>query len=244
MAFIEATGISVNENPKATKPRQIESRKLFFDWLAANIHIDGITDVVRDTEFDDERYRSGGIRLKYNSFFAPLNGLKDGILLEAGFAKVTPNTPVEISSWMYDRAVAAGLIVADNRAIAIACYHPGYTLVEKLQTIVTKYRKEQEAEASPKVNFMRQYYDVYQLLQRKDIQHFIGSEEYNVHKKDWFPEIDLDVPLKEKDALLLGNPDIRSDFSRRFKASADLYYKGQPSFDEMITYIHGFLDKL
>lgn len=56
--------------------------------------------------------------------------------------------------------------VIDNRAGAVACYHPGYTLVEKLQTISTKYRKQQ-AENSLPANFIRHYYDVYCLLQEQ-----------------------------------------------------------------------------
>lgn len=66
------------------------------------------------------------------------------ILLEVGFDTVTPNEPLTISSWAYDRAAATmGLNITDNRALNIACYHPGYTFVEKLQTIITKFRREQ-----------------------------------------------------------------------------------------------------
>lgn len=56
--------LGVNENPKNTKDRSVQSRKDFYDWLADNIKIDGITSIVRDPTFDDlEHYRSGGIRL-------------------------------------------------------------------------------------------------------------------------------------------------------------------------------------
>ena len=122
------------------KPAHCESRKRFYDWLAETIQIDGIERVRRDHEFDDEKYRSGGIRLHYNNTAGPLTSLKDGILLEVGFDDVTPNTPKDISSWAYDYA-AGKVPVIDNRAKTVACYHAGYTLVEKLQTISTKYRQ-------------------------------------------------------------------------------------------------------
>ena len=64
----------------------------------------------------------------------PVDGLREGVLLEAGFAKVTPNEPKDISSWAYDYA-ADKVEIIDNRAKAVACYDPGYTLVEKLQTM-------------------------------------------------------------------------------------------------------------
>jgi hypothetical protein len=44
--------------------------------------------------------------------------------------------------------------IIDNRAKAVACYDPGYTLVETLQTISTKYRRQQERGDMP-VDFMR-----------------------------------------------------------------------------------------
>ena len=141
----------------------MESRRAFYDWLVETIAIDGITEAVRDTEFDDlHYYRSGGIRLAYNTRIGSLAGMKDGILLEVGFDAVSPNAPYTISSWAYDFA-ADKVDVIDNRAIDVACYHPGYTFVEKLQTVSTKFRKQQEDGDFP-ANFMRHYYDIFRLL--------------------------------------------------------------------------------
>jgi len=80
------------------KPQHIESRKNFYDWLAEEIAIEGIVEVVRDESFDDKKYRSGGVRLIYKSRFEELTGLKQGILLEVGFDDTTPNRALTISS--------------------------------------------------------------------------------------------------------------------------------------------------
>ncbi|MGZ3634218.1 MAG: nucleotidyl transferase AbiEii/AbiGii toxin family protein, partial [Parachlamydiaceae bacterium] len=138
------------------------SRKLFYDWLSQNIKIDGIIEIKRDTAFDDEKYRSGGIRLYYNTAHNHPGDLKEGILLEVGFDDVMPNFPKTISSWAYDYAEKK-IPIRDNRAKNVLCYHPGYTLVEKLQTISTKFRKQQ-TQGIFSENFMRHYYDVYCLL--------------------------------------------------------------------------------
>jgi hypothetical protein len=83
--------LRVNENPKNDKSKAIQSRKDFYDWLASCIQINGIESVIRDPVFDDlHLYRSGGIRLLYQSQTEPLSGMKDGILLEVGFDIVTP----------------------------------------------------------------------------------------------------------------------------------------------------------
>jgi len=85
-------------------------------------------------------------------------------LLEAGFDQVAPNRQCLITSWAYEQAVASGLEdLTDNRALDVPCYEPGYTLVEKLQTISTKYRAQQESGQMP-TNFMRHYHDVFCLL--------------------------------------------------------------------------------
>jgi hypothetical protein len=134
--------MDVNTGKNQTKPAHIKSRADFYDWLTKTIKIDGITSVERDTAVDNKDLTSAGIRLTYKNLMTPVDGLREGVLLEAGFAKVTPNEPKDISSWAYDYA-ADKVEIIDNRAKAVACYDPGYTLVEKLQTISTKYRKQQ-----------------------------------------------------------------------------------------------------
>lgn len=174
---------NINENPKNTNKNNAEKRKSFYDWLANEINISGIIKIARDIDFDDtENYRSGGIRLFYNNIFDQVEGVKEGILLEAGFDDVTPNSAISISSWAYDKAIESKVNIIDNMATEIICYHPGYTLVEKLQTIATKFRNEQ-TKSSTGVNFMRQYYDVYCLLGNEEVVNFIGTTEYTKHKE-------------------------------------------------------------
>lgn len=150
------------------KSRHIESRKRFYDWLADTIRIEGITKVIRDHAFDDDKYRSGGIRLHYDNKSDSPAALKEGILLEVGFDDTAPNQPKTISSWAYDRASESDITVADNRANNILCYLPGYTFVEKLQTVSTKFRLQQNSGAMPP-NFLRHYYDISQLLDHPDV---------------------------------------------------------------------------
>ena len=233
--------MSVKIGKNHDKPAHRESRKQFYDWLAATIQIDDIVKVERDTDFDDEKYRSGGIRLLYKNKVAPLPGLKDGILLEVGFDDVTPNHPKDISSWAYVLAVSS-VSILDNRAKAVACYHPGYTLVEKLQTISTKYRQQQKT-GSPPVNFMRHYYDVYYLLQEPTVLPFVGTPDYQAHKKKRFRPED-NPTISENEAFLLSDIATRSIYEDAYRASHDLYYKDQPDFGDILGIIQEFADRL
>ncbi|HQR89490.1 MAG: hypothetical protein B7Y81_14660 [Caulobacter sp. 32-67-35] len=224
------------------KPAHVQSRRDFYDRLAQTIVIDGITSVERDTAFDDPRqYRSAGIRLTYASINGSVEGLKDGVLLEVGFDDVAPNEPRDISSWAYDFA-ASRVEILDNRALSVACYHPGHTLVEKLQAISTKFRQQQETGAFPP-NFMRHYYDVYSLLQDPTVQAFIGTQGYLDHKDKRFPKADNPV-IAENEAFVLSDPETRATLQKAYIASSALYFRGQPAFDEILAEIAKWAPKL
>lgn len=232
---------------KEDKPNVKAARKKFYDLFANSLSINGIIEVARDHEFDDkEKYRSGGIRLFYESHTPTLEGLKDGILLEAGFDTITPNRPVDISSWIWEHLVSIGAHnnYINNTALGVKCYHPGYTLVEKLQTIIRKFRNSYKPGASDAKNFMRQYYDVYCLLGNSELQTFIGTAEYLRHKEARIKGADNQIPLKEHPALLLKDLKIRESFKNRYQATSKLYYNGQPEFEEIITRINSYLEKL
>ena len=235
----------INENPNNIKPATIESRKNFYEWLSRDITIDGIIAVERDTVFDDVKFRSGGIRLFYNPIAEKISGIKEGILLEAGFDDVTPNHSKTISSWAYDKAITNNNInILDNRANDIICYDQSYTFVEKLQTIATKFRKESVDAKSRPSNFMRQYYDVYCLLANAEVQEFIGTKAYETHKKRRFPKIDFEIPIAQNEAFLLNDKTIRADFEKRYKETESLYYNGQPPFEELLKRIRQNINRL
>jgi hypothetical protein len=187
--------------------------------------------VERDAAFDTKDYFSGGIRLFYDPINPLAEGLKDGVLLEAGFDDVSPNEPKDISSWAYDHAVDK-VEITDNRAKLVACYDPRHTFVEKLQTISTKYRRQQAEQEFP-VNFMRHYYDVYSLLGRADVQAFIGTEPYKSHKAKRFRRGDT-PDITQNQAFILSDPATRQTYTAAFEQTSALYYGSKPTFAQIL----------
>jgi hypothetical protein len=223
------------------KPAQVKSRKEFYDWLATTIRIDGIDKVERDTAFDNKDFFSGGIRLFYSSTTEAVDGLKDGVLLEVGFDDVTPNEARDISSWAYDYA-SGKIEIIDNRAKGVACYDPRHTFVEKLQTISTKFRLQQKGGESP-VGFMRHYYDVYSLLQRRDVQEFICAEAYKAHKAKRFRGADQPA-IAQNEAFIMSDPETRKTYERAYVTSSALYYGNTPTFERILNAIGTWADRL
>lgn len=232
--------MKVYKGKNQDKSQHIQSRFDFYDWLAENINIEGIT-AERDQAFDDEKARSGGIRLFYKTTQYYPEDLKEGILLEVGFDDVTPSIEKDISSWAHNYALGK-VEIKDNRAVAVPCYHPGYTLVEKLQTVSTKYRKQQESGGFPE-NFMRHYYDIYCLLKDKSIQEFISSPNYIAHKKKRFRTGD-NLIIAENEAFLLGDLKTRALYKGEYEKSKTLYYREKPTFESILQLIQEFSDRL
>lgn len=236
----ETSRLPVGKNQ--VKPAQIKARVEYFDQLTKKIKISGIKEVKRDTAFDDTKMRGAGIRLIYDSVFEPLAGIKEGILLELGFDVTTPNEPRTIASWMVNKARAIGLPILDNRAQNILCYLPEYTFVEKLQTISTKFRLFVDKKNMPK-NFLRHYYDVFKLLECDRVKKFIGSPEYFIHKKIRFTPKD-ETDLTKNQAFLLSDESIRNFFKVEYQKTQNLYFKGQPKFEDILKRISEYLREL
>lgn len=234
------TGMEVYMGKNHDKPTHIESRRRFYDWLSETIKIDGITSVTRDHAFDDVKLRSAGIRLNYAEAHGIKADVKQGVLLEVGFDDVTPNVGKNISSWAYDFA-ASKIAIIDNRAHGVMCYSPGHTLVEKLQTISTKFRLQQKSGDFP-ANFMRHYYDVYCLLGDSAVREFIGTHEYQLHKQRRFRSENPDIPQNE--AFCLREPNTYAQYEKAYMRTKSLYYREQPAFAEILERIQHFAERL
>ncbi len=228
-----------NQDKKAA---HIDSRKQFYDWLASNIQIEGISSIVRDYAFDDDKYRSGGIRLRYDCIFDTPTDLKEGILLEVGFDDTMPNMPRTISSWAFDKASETGITMRDNRANNVPCYLPGYTFVEKLQTVSTKFRQQQEKGDLPP-NFLRHYYDISQLLDHPDVVDFIGTPKYQEWKEHRFRTGD-NPNIAENEAFLLSDSATREQYTLTYQKTASLYFNEQIPFETILGKIQEQSEKL
>lgn len=225
------------------KPIHVESRRRFYEWLTTDkIVIPGIESVKRDHAFDNNKLTSAGIRLTYASRLLTLEGLKPGVLLEVGFDDTLPNRPVTISSWVLEKAHQVGAAFIDNRALEVKCYSPAYTFVEKLQTVSTKFRKQQEQDGFP-VNFLRHYYDIYCLLNVGEVQDFISTVAYEDRKRQRFPEADNRC-IAQNQAFLLENPETRAQYAAEYDSTRDLYYEGMVPFGEILERIRENIHRL
>ncbi len=90
---------------------------------------------------------------------------------------------------------------------------------------------------------MRHYYDVYCLLKNPEIQDFILTEEYKVHKEKRFRKGDNPI-IVENEAFILHEKETRQKYQNEYELSQSLYYKEKPTFQEILQIIEKFSDKL
>ena len=235
-------GMDVKTGHNQDKPLHVASRRAYYDELAARIRIPGIACVERDRQFDDDKMRSAGIRLNYTPRAVASAGIKDGILLELGFDDTAPNRSLTISSWALDVARGRGIDVFDNRAVAVPCYAPTHTFVEKLQTISTKFRRLGQTQAFPG-NFLRHYYDVYCLLGLEEVQAFMRESAYLERKTQRFRSGDEQV-IARNPAFVLADSAQRERFALEYRKTQALYYQGQPDFHVLLARIHQYIDEM
>ena len=90
---------------------------------------------------------------------------------------------------------------------------------------------------------MRHYYDVYELLQRPEVQKFIGTEEYKQHKQKRFRQGD-NQNIAENEAFLLSDAKTKALYAKAYERSSALYYAMKPSFEQILTEIKKWIAKL
>jgi hypothetical protein len=93
------------------------------------------------------------------------------------------------------------------------------------------------------VNFLRHYYDVYQLLAHDRILNFIGSDAYYEHKEKRFRSSDEKI-LSKNDAFMFPNEDVKNMYEIKYRDKASLYYEEQPPFNCILERIWLHMDKL
>lgn len=230
-------------NLKGDKPAHIKARFDFYDGLAESIQIPSIT-AERNRAFDDEKAQNGGISLKYQTRFDPLDGLRPEVLLEAGFTKTAPNEPRDFSSWALEKALTVGLPIADNRAHGVLCFNPEYTFVDKLQTISRRFRqhKARGSERDRPREFLRHYYDLFMLLGDKRVRDFIGTPDYEKYKAEKIKGEDAKA-FAAREPFTLPDPRTFELFEREYEAMKTLLLGQGPTFKETISRFRDYASK-
>ena len=106
-----------------------------------------------------------------------------------------------------------------------------------------KYRQQQKDKQFPP-NFMRHYYDVYSLLDRPEVQAFIGADDYTAHKDRRFRLAYDNRNIAKNEAFILSDPETRKTYAVAYAKTSALYYGSKLTFDQILERIKEWIDRL
>ncbi len=149
-------------NWKSDNPGRIAERRAFFDAIAG-IAISGLR-LRLDPESMDEKCKGAEIQAIYPGIHlaALEHSMKPFVLLEVGEARVRPFLNRPLSSFVHDYLQEVGHLkdYDDNRPASVRCIHPMVTLIEKLDAISSRFKREKDAS-----DFVRHYEDAAHIIQ-------------------------------------------------------------------------------
>jgi hypothetical protein len=170
---------------------------------------------------------------------------KQAILVEVGFRGGTnPTEPLTVNSMIGQSLATHGESTDEYKPVKIRVLHPKRTLIEKLFALAAAAN----AGNLPQKN--RHYYDVFCLLNNKELDNFIGSPEFfeivdDVCKQSLqnFGHIEDVSTLLSSSAFSLDDAEYRT-VSRAYTADTPLYFKIQPPFKSVYSSVHKCIEKL
>jgi hypothetical protein len=75
------------------------------------------------------------------------------------------------------------------------------------------------------------------------VQAFIGTEPYKAHKAKRFRGGD-NPDVAQNQAFILTDPETRKAYAKAFAESAPLYYGDKPTFEQILSEIDKWIDRL
>jgi hypothetical protein len=90
---------------------------------------------------------------------------------------------------------------------------------------------------------LRHYYDIYSLIERPEVQAFIGTDEYVEHKNRRFRSLD-NKNIAKNQAFILSDAETRRTYAETYAKTSALYYGRKPTFDQILERISGWIDRL
>ena len=139
-----------------------EKRQAFFEALTPIIDIPGATET-RLLSPADGRWVSVEYQVRYPKSFELPESISPFVRLEPGLRSWKPPVVLRnLTSFLHEHVLEVGLLeqYLDNRPANMNCVHPFVTLVDKLESVVKRYARE---ELVPE-EFIRHYEDLARLI--------------------------------------------------------------------------------
>lgn len=219
------------------------ARRAYFEALAGCIQVPGAR-VELDVDGADRHWRSANIRIVYPApHLGDLVGiLRPFVLLEVGSARVTPFVLRDMTSFVHDELAAQRQLAdfKDNRPRAVRCVHPWVTLLEKLDAIQRRIRKETLVPAT----FVRHYEDAARIIAAEDgLPPIEGYADVRALATEMIRRKQIAAPLGGDVLHFLPAGEGSVAIQAAFDAIAPMYWGPRQTLDEAVAIICAWLQR-
>lgn len=225
-----------------TSKGHVQSRKAFYEALPEHLEIPGAT-IELDPESFPEDATSALFFVHYPGMhLRDLTGPnRPYIQLEVGYTEIIPNVQITISSFVHDYLEKLGRLedFKDNRPHDLPTVHPLSTLIEKLDAISRRYRRD-GADFAP-ATFIRHYEDVTRIIRGLDAlppleesPRELAAQMHQRKQIRW-------IPSPDDDAFVLENPEKKRAVEGAHAAIEHMFWGKRIPLDETNTAIRRWL---
>ena len=234
------TGLPEVTSWTSTNKGPVMRRQAFFDALAGAFAVPSVH-IERDRSNIDKRARGADYVGHYPSAWLDqmVPAMSPFVRIEVGHARVSPHVKMPLSSFIHDYLDTQGMLddYDENRPRVVRCVHPLVTLLEKLDAITRRYKRDPvEAES-----FVRHYQDAAQIIQAIEK---LPEIEMAVAElvRDMVAEKNVRaLPSPNEPALRLADPDKRLAIDTAYSNISPMFWGPRIPLDEVCAIIRSWL---
>ena len=216
------------------------ARRTYFEALASRIQVPGAR-VELEVDGAERYWRSANLRILYPAqHLGALEGvLRPFVLLEVGNARVTPFVPRDMTSFVHDELGEQQQLTdfRDNRPRAVRCVHPLVTLLEKLDALQKRLRRNLEP-----ATFVRHYEDAARIITAEDrLPPLVGYPDVRALATEMIRQKQIAPPPGSELSHFLPPGESTVAIRAAFEAIAPMYWGPRQTLDEAVAMICAWL---
>ena len=227
---------STNKGPTA-------QRRAFYDALPAALAIPAVS-VELDAQRQDKYARAADYIGHYPGAHATglPSAMSPFVRFEVGRARVVPFALMPLTSFVHDHLARLGMSddYVDNRPRAVRCVHPVVTLLEKLDALSRRYKRDVvEADA-----FVRHYEDTARVIRALDRLPPIETSALALAEEMLAEKGIAALPSADDPSLVLDDPEKRASVERAYAKIAPMFWGPRILLDDACATIRAWVGAL
>lgn len=221
--------------------RATTARRAYFKALARLLDVPG-TAVTLSVPADEQRWTGANLEVRYpGRHLDALGILKPFVVLEVGSARVTPFLERDLTSFVHEYLAEIERLgeYQDNAPRAVRCVHPLVTLIEKLDALQNRVRRDDREPAT----FVRHFEDAAHIIaSAPELPALAGYSGVSALVDEMVAERQIrQRPISSDPAFTPSNDDRWESIRRAYEAIGPMFWGERIELDVTCQAIRGWI---